>query len=41
MTILQKITLRLSEVRSRLNEISGLEGDGPDRNKSPRNFPTR
>ena len=27
MTILQKITLRLSEVRSRLNEISGLEGE--------------
>ena len=26
MTTLQKITLRLSEVRSRLNEISGLEG---------------
>ena len=28
MTTLQKITLRLSEVRSRLNEISGIEGDG-------------
>ena len=27
MTNLQKITLRLSEVRSRLNEISGIEGD--------------
>ena len=27
MTTLQKITLRLSELRSRLNEISGLEGD--------------
>ena len=27
MTILQKITLRLSEVRTRLNEISGLEGE--------------
>ena len=27
MTNTQKITLRLSEVRSRLNEISGLEGD--------------
>ena len=27
MTNLQKITLRLSEVRSRLNEVSGLEGD--------------
>ena len=27
MTTLQKITLRLSEVRSRLNEISGLEGE--------------
>ena len=28
MTNAQKITLRLSEVRSRLNEIAGLEGDG-------------
>ena len=27
MTTLQKITLRLSEVRTRLNEISGLEGE--------------
>ena len=27
MTILQKITLRLSEVRSRLNAIAGLEGE--------------
>ena len=27
MTNLQKITLRLSEVRSRLNEVAGLEGD--------------
>ena len=27
MTPAQKITLRLSQVRSRLNEISGLEGD--------------
>ena len=27
MTNTQKIALRLSEVRSRLNEISGLEGD--------------
>ena len=27
MTNLQKITLRLSEVRSRLNEISGIEGE--------------
>ena len=28
MTTRQKIELRLSEVRSRLNEIAGLEGDG-------------
>ena len=27
MTNLQKVTLRLSEVRSRLNEISGIQGD--------------
>ena len=27
MTNAQRITLRLSEVRSRLNEIAGLEGD--------------
>ncbi len=27
MTTAQKIRLRLSQVRSRLNEISGLEGD--------------
>ena len=27
MTTTQKIALRLSEVRSRLNEIAGLEGD--------------
>ena len=27
MTTAQRITLRLSEVRARLNEISGLEGE--------------
>ena len=27
MTTTQKIALRLSEVRTRLNEVSGLEGD--------------
>ncbi len=27
MTTLQKLRLRLSQVRQRLNEISGLEGD--------------
>ena len=41
MTTRQKIELRLSEVRSRLNEIAGLEGDGRTEESGPSRQPSR